>query len=186
MPWVRIAPSCRLACAAHEQGGAGGVYAPPTPGCMLAQLPSLGNVHQSLRADTCCWTRLSIGSPFDWGSRPCSSVYSSEFRCARYSRSFVVHNSRWSAHMWLNELNADYAISKRWRTSALSLCSLLPRQIQLINLYCGLSLLANLIHTEQLDFPHDIPHSAYDYTSWVATHVWTMLIHFCKDPNKCF
>ena len=31
-----------------------GVYAPPTQGRMPARLPSLGNVHQSLRADTCC------------------------------------------------------------------------------------------------------------------------------------
>ena len=42
-----------------------------------------------------------------------------EFRC-----------SRWSAHRWLDVLNADCAISNRWPTSASSLpspCSLLPR-----------------------------------------------------------
>ena len=48
----------------------------------------------------------------------------------RYSRSFVVRDSLWSAHRWLNELNADCAISKRWRTSASSHCSLLPRYLK--------------------------------------------------------
>ena len=41
----------------------------------------------------------------------------------RYSRNFVVRDSRWSVHRWLNELNADCAISKRRRTSASSLRS---------------------------------------------------------------
>ena len=65
---------CRRACVAHAQVSAGGVYTPLTPGRMPERLPSLGNVHTSLRADTCCWTRLSIGSPLDWGPRPRSSV----------------------------------------------------------------------------------------------------------------
>ena len=61
----------------------------------------------------------------------------------RYSRSFVVRDSRWSAHRWLNELNADCAISNRWPTSASSLpspCSLLPRYWKRGTFYSGRSL----------------------------------------------
>ena len=40
VPLMRIAPSYRRACAAHNQGSASGIYAPPTPGRMPARLPS--------------------------------------------------------------------------------------------------------------------------------------------------
>ena len=54
VPRVRVAPSSRRACVAHAQGSAGGVNALLAPGRMPERLPSLGNVHPSVRADICC------------------------------------------------------------------------------------------------------------------------------------
>ena len=52
----------------------------------------------------------------------------------RYNRSLVDRESRWSAHRWPSELNADCAIAMRYRRSTSSFpspCSLLPRYSKL-------------------------------------------------------
>ena len=61
----------------------------------------------------------------------------------RYNRSLVDRESRWSAHRWPSELNADCAIAMRYRRSASSFpspCSLLPRYSKLGTFSSGGSL----------------------------------------------
>ena len=94
-------------------------------------MPKLAQVASTHRQHQVCWQgcRFSVMFTCHYVQTPVEPIYRSGHRSiegqasqqcvrdehtqTRYSRSFVVRGSRWSAHRWLNELNADCAISNR-------------------------------------------------------------------------